>query len=97
MSEVYKIVANEEMLNLGQSNNFSVELWENLLGKKLTKLVEEALNQTGNGHLKQKFDTAVVETEASLAQNGQNFFKLINMIFCRNSIINPAKAFLFQH
>ena len=85
------------MIVLGQSNNFSVELWENLLVKINKAFVEEALNQTGNGHLKQKFDTAVVETESFLAQNGQNFFKLINMIFCRNSIINPAKAFLFQH
>ena len=93
MSEVYKIVANEEMLNLGQSNNFSVELWENLLGKKLTKLVEEALNQTGNGHLKQKFDTAVVETESFLGTEWSKLLQADQYDFLQEFNNQPGQGF----
>ena len=81
------------MLNLGYSVNFSVELWESLLGKKLSKLVEEALNQTGNGHLQQKFNAAFVETETFLGSDWSKLLQTEQYDFLQDFNEQPGQGF----
>ena len=93
MEQIYKIRFNEEMAQLANQQNFALESWQNLLGSKLSNVIDEFLLKTGQSHLQEKFSTAFLKTETFLGSDWTSILEADKYDFLDVFNSQPNNAF----
>ena len=93
MEQIYKIQFNEEMAQLANQQNFALESWQNLLGSKLSNVIDEFLLKTGQSHLQEKFSTAFLKTETFLGSDWTSILEADKYDFLDVFNSQPNNAF----